>query len=67
LSNHYGNDVLENKNAFFKTISLLKVFNMDMLRLQSSSNSSSNDMTDKAKRVWNMLDELATSDPTAYK
>ena len=40
---------------------------MDMLRIQSSSNSSSNDMMDKAKRVWNMLDELSTSDPTAYK
>jgi len=40
---------------------------MDMLRLQSSINSSSNDTMDKAKRVWNMLDELASSDPTAYK
>jgi hypothetical protein len=40
---------------------------MDMLRLQPSTNPSSNDMTDKVKRVWNMLDELASSDPTAYK
>ncbi|CAF0725503.1 unnamed protein product [Rotaria sp. Silwood1] len=40
---------------------------MDMFRLQSSTDSPSNDVMDKAKRVWNMLDELATSDPTAYK
>ncbi|CAF2312931.1 unnamed protein product [Rotaria sp. Silwood2] len=40
---------------------------MDMLRLQPSTDSSSNDMMDKAKRVWNMLDELQSSDPTAYK
>jgi len=40
---------------------------MDMFRIQSSAASSSNDMMDKAKRVWNMLDELASSDPTAYK
>ncbi|CAF2045835.1 unnamed protein product [Rotaria magnacalcarata] len=40
---------------------------MDMLRLQSSSKSSPNEMMDKAKNVWNMLDELASSDPTAYK
>ncbi len=40
---------------------------MDMLQLQSSINSSSDDTMDKAKRVWNMLDELASSDPTAYK
>ncbi|CAF1191607.1 unnamed protein product [Rotaria sordida] len=40
---------------------------MDMLRLQPSTDSSSNNMMDKAKRVWNMLDELASSDPTAYK
>jgi len=24
-------------------------------------------MLEKAKHVWNMLDELASSDPTAYK
>ncbi|CAF1469927.1 unnamed protein product [Adineta steineri] len=40
---------------------------MDMFRLPTSTNSSSNDMMDKAKRVWDMLDELASSDPTAYK
>ena len=40
---------------------------MDMLRLQSSTGSSSDETMEKAKRVWNMLDELATSDPTAYK
>jgi hypothetical protein len=40
---------------------------MDMLRLQPSASSSSNDMMDKAKRVWTMLDELASSDPSAYK
>ena len=40
---------------------------MDMIRLQTPTNSSSNDMMEKAKRVWNMLDELASSDPTAYK
>ncbi len=38
-----------------------------MLRLQSSTNSSSDGTMDKAKRIWNMLDELASSDPTAYK
>ncbi|UJR25797.1 hypothetical protein I4U23_007147 [Adineta vaga] len=40
---------------------------MDMLRLQTNANSTSNDMMDKAKRVWSMLDELASSDPSAYK
>jgi hypothetical protein len=40
---------------------------MDMLRLQPTTDSSSNDMMEKAKRVWNMLDELSSSDPTAYK
>ena len=40
---------------------------MDMLRLQSTADTSSNDMMGKAKHVWNMLDELASSDPTAYK
>lgn len=38
-----------------------------MLRLQPSTGSSSNEMLDKAKHVWNMLDELASSDPTSYK
>jgi hypothetical protein len=40
---------------------------MDMLRIQPSTNSSSNETMDNAKRIWNMLDELASSDPTAYK
>jgi hypothetical protein len=40
---------------------------MDMLRIQPPANSSSNETADKAKRIWNMLDELASSDPTAYK
>ncbi|CAF0856158.1 unnamed protein product [Adineta ricciae] len=41
---------------------------MDKIRLGNiATNSSSNDMMDKAKRVWDMLDELASSDPTAYK
>ena len=40
---------------------------MDIVRLQPATNSSSDDLMEKAKRVWSMLDELASSDPTAYK
>jgi hypothetical protein len=48
-------------------LSVHDVIRMDMFRLQSNNDPSSSDVMDKAKHIWSMLDELASSDPKGYK
>jgi hypothetical protein len=56
-----------NFKKFHLRLSATDFCKMDMFRLQPKGDSSSNDMMGKAQHVWNMLDELASSDPSGYK